>query len=224
MSRFSGKCDLYDWIAGLGGWYDKDGKPAKVGETNVYYSDEYQDFLAFKKMTGGKIYQNRKIEGKTYTIEILFDTLLDLIPYYPYIVTMGAKNGSDMTVFITSESYVDTMENECLKNGTSNKYYNRLKADLQNHYREVISRYYNEAGRRVSEIVFFSKGKGITNFPIDDRFEVRFITEKPHWTGPKIDNADKGEISMSEADYNYYLGDSVVISYVKKAEDKIYLG
>ena len=52
MSRFSGKCDLFDHISGLGGWYDKEGNPIKFGESSgPYYSDEYQDFLEFKKET-----------------------------------------------------------------------------------------------------------------------------------------------------------------------------
>lgn len=32
MSRYSGKCDFRDCIAGLGGWFDKDGNPVKMGE------------------------------------------------------------------------------------------------------------------------------------------------------------------------------------------------
>ena len=35
MSRWSGKCDFADHIAGLGGWYDKDGNPVKFGQEGV---------------------------------------------------------------------------------------------------------------------------------------------------------------------------------------------
>ena len=50
MSIYSGKADLCDHIAGLGGWYDRYGNPVKIGQEGVgaYYSDEYQDFLKFK--------------------------------------------------------------------------------------------------------------------------------------------------------------------------------
>lgn len=67
MSKFSGKCDLYDHIAGLGGWYDKDGNQVKFGQNgvNCYYSDEFQDFEAFKKATGGVIYQTHHINKVT---------------------------------------------------------------------------------------------------------------------------------------------------------------
>ena len=61
MSSFSGRCDLYDHISGMGGWYDKKGNQLKFGEGHgPYYSDEYRDFLAFKKATGGVLDQHRK--------------------------------------------------------------------------------------------------------------------------------------------------------------------
>lgn len=64
MSRYSGKFDLCDHISGTGGWYDRDGNPVKFGAEgiNVYYSEEYQDFLAFKKKTNGTLYQHLRVE------------------------------------------------------------------------------------------------------------------------------------------------------------------
>ena len=63
MSMFSGRCDFADCIAGLGGWYDKDGNPVKFGQEGVgaYYSDELQDFREFKRKTGGVMYQHKRI-------------------------------------------------------------------------------------------------------------------------------------------------------------------
>ena len=63
MSFLSGKCDLYNHISGMGGWFDKDGNPVKFGEKDVgvFYSDILRDFDAFKKATGGVLYQNIKI-------------------------------------------------------------------------------------------------------------------------------------------------------------------
>ena len=63
MSMFSGKCDLFDHINGLAGWYDRDGNPVKMGEGHgAYYGDEYRDFLEFKKRTDGVLYQHKKVE------------------------------------------------------------------------------------------------------------------------------------------------------------------
>ena len=48
MSKFSGKFDLFDHIAGMGGWFDKDGNEVKFGQENVnaYYNE------LMKKMEG----------------------------------------------------------------------------------------------------------------------------------------------------------------------------
>ena len=61
MSVFSGKNDLFDYISGLGGWFDGDGKPVKLGEANCYYSNEMLDFEEFKRQTGGVIHQRKKV-------------------------------------------------------------------------------------------------------------------------------------------------------------------
>lgn len=67
MSRYSGYCDLADFIGGMGGWFDKNGTPVTFGDKNVtcYYSDEMLDFLAFMKKTGGVIYQVKTINEVT---------------------------------------------------------------------------------------------------------------------------------------------------------------
>ena len=73
MSEYSGRYDLFDHIAGMGGWFDKDGNEVKFGQenVNVYYSDELRDFEAFKKATGGVMYQNVKIGVDEYNQDFI---------------------------------------------------------------------------------------------------------------------------------------------------------
>ena len=67
MSFLSGKCDLLDHISGLGGYYDKDGNRITFIEEycGPLYSDIYQDFLVFKKQTGGVLHQYKRIKEVT---------------------------------------------------------------------------------------------------------------------------------------------------------------
>ena len=249
MSIYSGKCDLADHIAGLGGWYDRNGNPVKMGQEGVgaYYSDEYRDFLEFKKRTGGVLHQHKvltvtpwnhddavklcpeleviehkrivpdkrqksgqreevyytyKYWGKEYTlkelnkhkvyitIDIHFDTLLDLIPYYPYIVTMSCGN----TVYISSQSFVDKELDDHLEHGWYSDYWQHYKKDLQEHYQEIVLRYYNPAGREIKENITFYKETvedgtekyiGRTLYPMDENFEPKWTTNKLRWTSPK---------------------------------------
>ena len=55
MSKFSGKCDLYDHIM-MEKTYPDSKNP------NILISNELECFEIFKKRTGGKLYQHLKIE------------------------------------------------------------------------------------------------------------------------------------------------------------------
>ncbi len=277
MSKFSGKCDLYDHIAGMGGWFDKDGNPVKFGDPNVhvYYSDEWLDFLAFKEQTGGVLHQHRKItltpwnhedvkklckefdyqehtrivldkrvkngqreekyltytyynkeytlkelnkKGIWITIDIHFDTLLDLIPYYPYIVSMACGG----TVYISQQSFVDEELEDHLDGGWYSDFWQHYKKELQEHYQEVVLEYYNPEGREVTETLKFVKTKdsrylATTAWPIDSNFKAKWQTNKSHWTSPKI--VGENAIEMSKEDFEHYLGDTASVYYVK-AKDK----
>lgn len=276
MSRFSGKCDLYDHIAGMGGWFAKDGNPVKFSDpdVHVYYSDEWLDFLAFKEQTGGVLHQHKKItltpwnheevkklcpefdyqehtrivpdkrvkngqreekyltytyynkeytlkelnkRGIWITIDIHFDTLLDLIPYYPYIVSMSCGN----VVYISQQSFVDEELEDHLDGGWYSDFWQHYKKELQDHYREVVLEHYNPTGREVEEELTFSEVNGkyvaTTSFPIDDGFKVSWLINKAHWTGPKI--VGSNTIEMHKDDYKLYIGNKVKVSYVKVGEE-----
>lgn len=294
MSKFSGKCDLYCHIAGQGGWYDRNGNPVKMGEgSGPYYSNEMNDFLAFKKATGGVIYQHMKIKvdpwnqdlvekkcpgfkvnkhtktisdkrtkkgekeityytytyyGKEYdtlkdlnkkhvyiTKEIKFNTLLDIIPYYPYIVSSCCSSDGKQTVFISSQSYVDEQEETALQYGRESSMVAYYRKELQDHYREVVLRWFNPTDREVIEKVHFDKNEegrylGKVKYPIDENFDLNFgfmmnsITPKSHWTSPKIYDAKNGIVEISDRDAEYYLSCDEDIYYVKAKEPELYLG
>ncbi len=277
MSVYSGKCDLSDHISGMGGWFDKDGKPVKFGDPHVHvlYSDEWLDFLAFKKATGGVMHQHKKItltpwnhedvkklckefdyqehtrivpdkrqksgqreekyltytywdkeytlkelnkKGIWITIDIHFNTLLDLIPYYPYIVSMCAHSDGKEVIYISQQSFVDEEIDDHLEHGWYSDFWQHYKKKLQDHYRDVVLEHYNPTGRIVEEELHFFEVGGrymaYTREPIDDGFDVEWITTKTHWTGPKVLN--ETTIEMYKQDFEGYLGDTVKVRYVKR--------
>lgn len=288
MSIFSGKCDLYDHIMGQGGWYDKSGHPVKFGDkdVSVYCSDEYRDFLAFKKKTGGVLHQHKEIKvdeynqdlvaelcdgfeivkvitqtkdkrtkngiredvsytykyyGKEYTlkelnkhgvfitIDIHFKTMLDLIPYYPYIVTSCCSHDGKETVYISDESFVISERDRALQYGYKSLMWEYYAKVLQDHYRDIVLRYFDPMNREEVEFVEFDENRqAVLNNPIDENFDVEWFFEdgqkRPHWTSPIVVDADKGIIEISEEDYNNYLGKSADVYYVKKVEFGVYLG
>lgn len=282
MSMFSGKADLADHIGGMGGWFDKDGNPVNFGDENVHvlYSDEWLDFLAFKKATGGVMHQHKKITltpwnhkdvkklckdfdyqehtrvvpdkrqksdqreekyltytywGKEYTlkelnkkgiwitIDIHFNTLLDLIPYYPYLVSMCSHSDGKEIIYISQQSFVDEELDGHLEHGWYSDYWQHYKKTLQDHYREVVLEHYNPAGREINEKITFTKEVvedgtekyiGRTLYPIDENFEPKWTTNKSRWTSPKI--IDEHRIEMSKEDFENYLGATQEVYYVKR--------
>ena len=297
MSIFSGKCDLCDHISGMGGWFDKDGNPVKFNDPNVraLYSDEWLDFLAFKKATGGVMHQHKKITltpwnheeikklcknfdyqehtrtvpdkrnktgqreekyltytywGKKYTlkelnkkdiwitIDIHFDTLLDLIPYYPYIVSMCSHSSEKEVIYISDQSFVDEERDDHLKCGWYSDFWQYYKKELQDHYRDIVLEYFNPEGREVVEDVEFTLEEvkeGDTpryiawlHNPIDSNFYVEWRWEDnqmhTHWTSPKVIDYDQGIIEMSKQDYESFIGNKVMVKYVKQKDHKLNLG
>ena len=280
MSRYSGKCDLFDHISGQGGWFDKEGNPVEFGDENVYcyYSDEMLDFIAFKKRTGGVLHQHKQVkinewnqdevakycsdltiiphtkvvEDKRYkkgkrevttytykywnreytlkelnkhgvwvTIDIHFDTILDLIPYYPYIVSFCSSKDGKEVVYITDQSFVIEERDGHIEHGYFSDFWEHYTKELQNHYREIVLEYFNPIGRERHELITFTKEGdkylGHTQFPIDDNFEPRWMIDTPFWNSPKV--IDEHTLEMSKENFKEYIGDTVRIYYVRKKDN-----
>jgi len=300
MSMFSGKCDLFDHICGMAGWYDKDGRPVKFGDPGVgtYYGDEYRDFLEFKRKTGGIMYQHHEVKvtewnqddvaekipeqfkvikhettvedrrhksgkrtnifytyeywGREYktlkelnkhgvfvTTEIHFDTILDLIQYYPYIVVGACCDKDHQTIYLSKESFVFEERDEHYKNGYFSNYWEYYTKRLQEHYFEICRDYlcYKlEERTKIVPIDFDkmecpnSKEDGDYSLWVEDEIDcnhqVEFIWDDgelhPHWTSPK--QVGSREIQISWEDINQYLKEdikngTVKIRYVALPED-----
>ena len=79
----------------------KSGKKEKYYYKYIYYGKEYN----LKELNKHGVY---------ITKDIHFNTILDLIPYFPYLVTASLYNGDTCIVCISSESYVE----KCFKEHT----------------------------------------------------------------------------------------------------------
>ena len=286
MSRYSGCCDLYDHISGLGGWFDKDGKPVKFGKASRYYSDEMLDFIEFKRQTGGVIHQHKKVKvskwnqedvknhcpgfnftkhtrkipdkrcksgfreetyytytyyGKEYTslkelnkkniyitIDIHFDTLLDLIPYYPYIVSACSHNSDsspESYVFISEKPYPIEQRDERLKTGGLIDYsFQRYQRDLNEHFRDVVLEYYNPAGREQTESLTVHEENGRKfvrpSREIDTAWRITVALTKHDYIfkSPEWDETRK-VVDVTNVWPDLEAGERITITYIAKKED-----
>lgn len=125
MSKFSGKCDFYD---------------------HVFMSFDTQE-EAFKNFNGTKLYIKQPLPDnvdfseaikngvnipETYYKKVQYSTISDIVPYYPYLVSIAYVDNGDSKnsiVCLSSKSFVDIAEAKSLQIDLKNliKIYNRCK-------------------------------------------------------------------------------------------------
>lgn len=268
MSKFSGKCDLYDHIMMMKHY-------PKADNPNILVSDEMECFELFKEVTNGVIYKGINIEVNEYNqklvselceyftfeelpkpsprhkqryvykyfgeemtlkqlnkrgvyiaIPIHFETLLDIIPYYPYIVVCAFCKDGKESITISSKSFVDSQIEDALKFGRLP--YIDYKKELQNHYKEVVNRHFNPEGRKVTKTFSLTSGMDLTRFDLsealDYNWDIEVLRDRHHWiySSPKIIDAEKGIIDISKV-WPGEEFDQITLTYVCKLDRKLYL-
>lgn len=78
--------------------------------------------------------------------EIRFETLLDIIPYYPHIISMSSSSSESEHVVISSDSFVERQYEGGRAFGHESLMYDYYKRELQNHYIEVVREYFLQDG------------------------------------------------------------------------------
>ena len=274
MSCFSSKCDLFDHVyAGSSNW------------------EEYFDaFEAFKKKTGGKLYQERKVlvsdynlddicemnpqlsysdvkvvktnkkgeskesierhffywdreyeslkklnkKGVYVRIEIPFENVLDLIPYYPYVIACDYWSKDKEFVVLAQQPFPDSEIEDRLEGGWFKKgsidFQFHYKHELAEHYREVIEELNRDLRLRwcqinLRDVPMAKEGDWYlihTENDIDLNQPVEWFFPggaKTHWTSPKY--RDIRTIAVSVQDVDEYLKDAIAdngvrVRYVKR--------
>ena len=274
MSRYSGRCDLFDSIyGGVSGW-----------------KEYFEAFEAFRKRTGGKLHQERKVFvtdynlddicatnpqltysdvkvtktgkngesreiterhftywGKEYNdikklnkkgvyvrIDIPFETVLDLIPYYPYVVACHYWSADEEMVILAKHSEVDGEIEDRLESGWFERgsidFQFHCKHELAEHYREVIEELNRDLRSRRCQInprdVPMAKDGDWYLIHTENDIDLNQPVEwffpdgaKTHWTSPKY--RDVRTIAVSAQDVEDYLKDAienngVYVRYVKR--------
>lgn len=111
MSQFSGKCDFYDsmMIHGNG----------DIEKGFEYFKDAH-------------IY----IGDREHPLK--FETLAELVPYFPYVITSGGfdnTNGANTTIFLTKESWVE-MHKDTMYPGSYEYYKEKLNKEMEKYKRD----------------------------------------------------------------------------------------
>lgn len=169
MGRLTGCCDLYDHVYMIGSKDTTDGMTKqemfdifKQRTGGVIYQNikvpvtkfnidflvdnnqwlertDHKTYLYF-----GKEYKTLKQLDKIgvwYTREIHFDTMLDLVPYLPYIISMMTSDSNHEHVEIGERSYIDRKYLQGLEFGNDPiKIYDSDMKKLQEEYIDTIKK------------------------------------------------------------------------------------
>lgn len=210
------RCPQFDFIEHTKIIKDKRLKSGEREEKYFTYTYYGKDYSSLKEL-------NKK--GVYITIDIKFETLLDLIPYYPYTVSVCAGDKNGMYIVISDKPWPIKSRDESLKDGGRLfDVWQDYSKNLQEHYREVVLKYYNPEGREVTEELSFEPSASAdekylahTSYPMDLSFEPKWIFEdelKIHWSSPTV--VDKHTIEMHRHDYQEFLGNTMKVYYVKE--------
>lgn len=214
QDMISEMCPMFKVIAHQNTKTDKRTKSGirdEVYYTYMYYDKEY----TLKEINKREVY---------IKVPIYFDTLLELLPYLPYVVACSASNDEGETVIIDNESFVDKECYSMLKGGVNSVgRATHYRKELANLYKEVILEYFNPTGKEHVELVTFDENfKGKVSKPIDKNFSVewRWKDDKPlsHWASPKVVDAKNGIIEIGKQDYTHFLGHQMLVYYVEYVE------
>lgn len=168
-------------------------------KTNTYYTYKYFD----------KEYTSKEISKKGVYAEvpIKFNTILDLLPYLPYIVSASYCNENCYHIIISNDSYVETHFKEGLDCGVNfdviQEVHYMYRKDLSKMYINIIKNYYlHDLEKRTREL---SLSKDIVRY--DDVNDYYYVL-----TNESVDYMWDIQYKFDDNSTNYVYYESPILS------------
>lgn len=190
----------------------KGGKKKSDHYTYTYYGKEYKNLKELNK------------HGVYITKSIYFDTILELIPYFPYIVTSMSYRDGKACVIISDRSYADTCFREHQWKGTEELFHHYRK-NLTDFTKSIILDNFSDYKERTIDEEFKidkSQDKYIVHLekPVDYNFDIEVPTEEGHhlWSSPKI--LDDNTLDVTHTLLDIDKRSTIRLKYVSKRVGK----
>lgn len=192
-----------------------------------FREETYYTYTYYGKKYGSLKELNKK--NVYITIDIHFNTLLDLIPYYPYIVSAcsyDSDSNPESCVFISEKPYPIEQRDERLRTGglidNSFQHYQR---DLIEHFRDVVLEYYNPEGREMEETLRIHAVDGhLLAYPsagVDTAWKIDVVRDRHEYVFslPKWDDGHKA-IDVTNVWPDLEEGDTITVRFIRKDGDR----
>lgn len=188
-----------------------------ISYTYEYYGKEYKTLKELNK------------KGVYIDKEIKFDNIVELIPYFPYIIAACSYSNGKEYVHISSESYMDKRYKEDIRFGNDgdywNHYYRKTLADIT---QDIILKYFSDyKARTITEELEVIKedDKYVihTSKDIDYNFEAKVDEDNKdkivcYSLTPKY--IDKNTLDVSDTYFDIDKRDKIVAKYVYKGDKR----
>lgn len=193
------------------------GEIKEVLQKSYYYWDKEYDSL--KKLNKHGVY---------VMIDIPFDTIFDLIPYYPYVIACHYFSKEKEMVILAHESFVDQTIDERLESGWFDKdsisFQWRYKQELAEHTHEVAAQLDKNLAARydvinIHDTQMIKDGEYYlvkTEYPVDYNHKIEWLNasmETPQhtrWTSPAY--RDTNTLALNKKDIEGYMKDDITNS------------
>lgn len=193
----------------------KEGKKEYYYYTYTYFNKEYKTLKELNK------------HGVYITKNVYFDTILELIPYYPYIVVTMYSSKDEMHVVISDRGYEERCFREHNWDGVE-KSFHRYRKNLAEFTKEIVLKYFADYKERTVDQEFKvekEKDKYIVHLekPVDYNFELELPRDKevPIWSTPKM--IDEYTLDVTCTYFDIDNRPTIRIKYVCKKDNDLWL-
>lgn len=180
-----------------------------------YYGKEYRDLKELNK------------HGVYITKDIHFKTILDLIPYFPYLITVEAHSDGKSYIVISKESFVEEEFKEHLWD-SADQAADIYRHELAEFTKEIVLRYFSDYKERTIEQEFKvekENDKYIVHLekPVDYNFDIELPRDKYEsiWSNPK--QIDDYTLDVTNTFFDIKKRETIRIKYVYKKEYELWL-
>ena len=196
------------------------------------YKNSTREVISYTYEYSGKEYKTLKElnkKGVYINKDIKFDNIVELIPYFPYIIAAsGYYNGKEW-IYLSSESYIDKRYKEDIRYGNDgdywNHYYRKTLADIT---KDIVLKYFSDYKERTikEELkVIKENDKYIvhTSKDIDYNFEAKVDEDNKdkivcYSLTPKY--IDKNTLDVSATYFDIEKRDKIVVEYIYKGNKR----
>jgi hypothetical protein len=193
------------------------GEIKEVLQKSYRYWDKEYDSL--KKLNKHGVY---------VMIDIPFETIFDLIPYYPYVIACHYWSKEKEMVILAHDSFVDETIDERLASG----WFNEDSISFQWHYKQELAEHTHEVAKELDKNLasrydvinlhstqLTKDGEYYlvkTDYPVDYNHKIDWLDasmekhQHTHWTSPAY--RDINTIALNEKDIEGYMKDDIANS------------